>query len=152
MFSEGTEKQIAYAASVMTEEMNEANKAMAIITENVNANDIKPGKETAGELVGIRIVNAWKGVRQYLPGDFNDRLIARAKKIETAYQKTYEGMPAGEYLDIRVSDQNIKYGKTIEETLPLVKILEQRLGTHGDFEDEYKKAKAQKPKKSFLLR
>lgn len=152
MFSEGTEKQIAYAANVMTEEMNEAAKAMAIITEAVNANNVKPGKETAGELAGIRIVNAWKGVRKYLPGDFNDRLIARAKTIATAYQKAYEAMPAGEYLDIRVSDKNIKYGKTIEETLPLVEILEQRLGTHGDFEDEYKKAKAQKPKKSFLLR
>lgn len=109
MFSEGTEKQIAYAASVMTEEMNEANKAMAIITENVNANDIKPGKETAGEIVGIRIVNAWKGVRQYLPGDFNDRLIARAKKSQ---QRTKRHMKECQQANILTSVSRTKTSNT----------------------------------------
>lgn len=147
---EGTEKQIVVAIRIMAEEMNEADKAIAIIAGQIKASDIKAGAETAGELAGIRIVNSWNGVQKYLPYDFNDKLIKMAKKIVSEYKKAYEEMSAREYIDIRVYDKNIKYGKTIEETLPCVKILEKRLDAHGDFEEEYKKAKKQKPKKSFL--
>lgn len=146
MFTDGTEKQIAYADSIMQKEINEADKAIAIIAGETKRTDIEPGEETAGELSGKRIVARWEEVRKYLPDDFGDKLIERAEEIIAEYKDEYSSLPASEYLDIRVRNLPYGYGKTTEETLPLVQILENRLGAHGDFQEEYEKAEAKKPR------
>lgn len=146
MFTEGTQKQIAYANDVLDKEINEADKVIGIIAGEIDTEPLKcSNKITPGEMVGCRIVNRWKGIRKYLPDDFEDRLIKRAEEIIEEYKEKCTAMTARRYLNLRVG-----YGTVTDDTLPLVQVLEKRLQPHGDFQEEYKKAKAKSPKKSFL--